>query len=193
DRFFAVLDECGLDMRALAGLRIATIGPQTARRLATRHVNADIVPTEYCAEGLLAALDGESLKGRRVLLPRAAGARPILPETLRDKGALVDEILTYRSIRPPDAAARWQEILAEGPPDCVTFTSSSTVEHFLSIVAASPAGRAALDAVKIACIGPVTAATATAAGLRVAIEPDAYTVAALAQEITQALCNKESR
>jgi uroporphyrinogen III methyltransferase/synthase len=193
DRFFAVLDECGLDMRALAGLRIAAIGPQTARRLASRHVNADIVPTEYRAEGLLAALDGESLEGRRILLPRAAGARPILPETLRDKGALVDEILTYRSIRPPDAAARWQEILAEGPPDCVTFTSSSTVEHFLSIVAASPAGLAALDTVKIACIGPVTAATATAAGLRVAIEPDAYTVAALAQEITQALCNKESR
>ncbi|MFP6665326.1 MAG: uroporphyrinogen-III C-methyltransferase [Deltaproteobacteria bacterium] len=193
DRFFAVLDECGLDMRALAGLRIAAIGPQTARRLASRHVNADIIPTEYRAEGLLAALAGESLKGSRVLLPRAAGARPILPDTLRNQGALVDEVLTYRSIQPADAPARWQEILADGIPDCVTFTSSSTVEHFLAVVDAAPAGRAALEAAKIACIGPITAATATAAGLQVAIEPDSYTVAALAQAITQALRNKESR
>jgi uroporphyrinogen III methyltransferase/synthase len=193
DRLFAVLDECDLDVRAFAGLRIAAIGPQTARRLGARYLKADIVPSDYRAEGLLAILGEESLEGRRVLLPRAAGARRILPETLREKGAVVDEIPTYRSVQPADAQERWAEILAGGTPDCVTFTSSSTVENFLRIVDAAPCGRDALAAAQIACIGPVTAATATAAGLRSDIEPDEYTVPALAQAITQALRTKESR
>jgi uroporphyrinogen III methyltransferase/synthase len=125
-----------------------------------------------------------------VLLPRAAGARAVLPETLRQRGAVVDEVLAYEARTPPDAdVAALRAALAAGEIDAVTFASSSTVRSFVAL--AGPDGVAAMTRAGrpcIACIGPVTAETARECGLPVDVVPARYTAQALAQALAQQLC-----
>ena len=170
------------DVRELAPVRLAAIGPETAAQLGRRLLRAAVVPADYRAEGLLDALGAEDVKGRRILLPRAAGARAILPDELRRRGAEVDEVIAYRAVPPSDAdVAALAAALQGGGIDAVTFTSSSTVRNFVEML-----GRPALERVRreggpaVACIGPVTAGTARELGLRVDVMPSAYTVTALA-------------
>jgi len=118
------------------------------------------------------------LKGKRVLLPRAAVARDLVPDTLRERGAVVDVVEAYRTIITADAAARAKEALARRP-DWITFTSSSTVTNLLKV-----AGREALAGIKIASIGPVTSATARAAGLVVDVEAEPHTIEGLVNALT---------
>jgi uroporphyrinogen III methyltransferase/synthase len=185
ERFFARLDASGRDVRALHRARIAAIGPETARALARRHLRADVVPDEFRAEGLVAALAGEDLRGRRFLLPRAAGARTVLLDELRAAGAEVDEVITYAAALPEDSVARLRAVLGAGPLDVLTFTSSSTVTRFLELLerAAPGDGRARIADATVACIGPITAATARDAGLRVDVVPDKYTIPALVEAL----------
>jgi uroporphyrinogen III methyltransferase/synthase len=142
DRFLAVVH----DARDLAGVRIAAIGPGTATALAERNLVADLVPGRFVGEALLAAMPGPS--GRhRVLLPRAAVARDVLPRGLREAGWDVDVVEAYRTaVAQPSAEA----LAAVAGAHAVTFTSSSTVTGFLEA-----AGREAVPPV-VACIGPVT-------------------------------------
>ena len=182
DRFFDRLDASGRDVRALHRVRIAAIGPETARALARRHLRADVVPAEFRAEGLLASLEGDDVRGKRFLLPRAAGARAILPDALRAAGGEVDEVITYATSVPEDSVALLRDALETGPPDVLTFTSSSTVTSFLALLdrAAPQDGRARIAEARVACIGPITAATARDHGLRVDVVPQRYTIPALA-------------
>jgi uroporphyrinogen III methyltransferase/synthase len=177
--FFARFAAPGRDVRELVTVRLAAIGPETAAELDRRLLRPAVVPREYRAEGLLDALAGEDLRGRRILLPRAAGARPVLPDTLAARGATVDEVIAYRAVSPPDAdVAGLRAALAAGSIDALTFTSSSTVRHFVELVGQGTV--ATLDRIVVACIGPVTAETARDAGLRVQVCPRDYTAAALA-------------
>ncbi len=192
--FFGALLEEGRDLRALGSLRIGVIGAETGRAVGRRHLRADVVPGEFRAEGLLEALGAEAMQGKRVLLPRALGARAILPDTLRKWGAEVDEISTYRSIVPDGSAKRLAEILEEGPLDCLTFTSSSTVSHFVELLErVRPGAREeVLAGCRVACIGPITAATARDAGLPVDIVPDEYTITMLSDAIAASFDREES-
>jgi uroporphyrinogen III methyltransferase/synthase len=186
--FFARFAALGRDVRELAGVRLAAIGPETAAELERRLLRPAVVPREYRAEGLLDALAGEDLAGRRILLPRAAGARPILPDTLTARGATVDEVVAYRAITPADAdVPALRAALAAGSIDAVTFTSSSTVRHFAELV--GPDGVRALARTVVACIGPVTADTARDLGLAVQVRPRDYTAAALAAALVEHFCN----
>ncbi|MDG2303066.1 MAG: uroporphyrinogen-III C-methyltransferase [Candidatus Binatia bacterium] len=192
DVFFEQLFASGRDLRALHRLRLGVIGSETGRSLQRLHLEPDLVPDDFKAEGLLAALEGHDLQGKRVLLPRAVGARTILPETLRARGAVVDEIGTYESVPPTGGAARLKNVLAGSPPDCLTFTSSSTVTSFLMLVDAHDGpGRLAISGARIACIGPITAQTARDAGLQVEIVSDPYTVPALTNAILTAFAKEE--
>ena len=113
------------------------------------------------------------LKGARVLLPRAAEARDVIPLGLAAMGATVDVVTAYRTVRSEKTRAELEQIFAEGKADVVTFTSPSTVRHFLDIlggVEALPAG------LKVACIGPITAAAARKAGLPIHIHQQEYTI-----------------
>jgi uroporphyrinogen III methyltransferase/synthase len=196
ERFFARLGERSGDVRRLGGAQIAAIGPETASALRRRHLRPDLVPASYRAEDLLAALAAHSLEGRRVLLPRAAGARAILPEELRARGAIVDEVVSYRSIKPESSRELLRAALADVRPlDCVTFTSSSTVTHFLELIddVGGKAGRERLSASVVACIGPITAATAREAGLRVDVVPAEYTIPALARAVVEHFAGGEVR
>ena len=189
--FFEQVAALGKDVRDLAGVRVAAIGPETAAQLAHRLVRPALVPSEFRAEGVLAALRDEDVRGRRFLLPRAAGARAILPESLRARGAVVDEVIAYRAVTPADAdVAGLREALEAGALDALTFTSSSTVRNFVAMLGAADVSRLVRGGrPAVACIGPVTADTARELGLPVDIVPDEYTVPALARAVARHFCN----
>jgi uroporphyrinogen III methyltransferase / synthase len=170
----AILSQ-GLDARCLAGVRLVAIGPETAAALAGCGLRADLVPEEYVAEAVAEAMVAGGVRGDLVWLPRAAAARDVLPDRLRVAGAEVEVLPIYRTVLPEETAARLREELGR-PVDAVTFTSSSTVAHFREALsgAAFPEGAVA------ACIGPVTARAARAAGYPVAVVAGEYTTAGLA-------------
>lgn len=166
ERFCSVLR----DARQVGRARLAAIGPGTARVLASHNLVADLVPDSYVAEGLLDAFPAPPGGGGRVLLARAAEARDVLPDGLREAGWAVDVVPVYRTVRP-DLAPEAADALATA--DVVTFTSSSTVRHFVEL-----AGVEAVPPV-VACIGPITAATARELGLAVTVEAAEHTIAGL--------------
>jgi uroporphyrinogen III methyltransferase/synthase len=170
--FVEALDRSDRDLRDLKA-KLCAIGPATRAAIEALHLRVDVMPQEYVAESLVEALAGEELKGKRVLLPRAAVARDLVPDTLRERGAVVDVVEAYRTVIPADAAARAKEALAH-KPGWITFTSSSTVTNLLAVT-----GREALAGIKIASIGPVTSATARAAGLVVDVEAQPHTIEGL--------------
>jgi uroporphyrinogen III methyltransferase/synthase len=181
-RFFLEhLDRSGRDLRGLRA-RLCAIGPATRAALQALHLKVDLMAEEYVAEGLLSAFSAYDLTGCRMLLPRAAMARDTVPEGLRARGAHVDVVEAYRTVIPEEAAASAAAIFAERRPDWITFTSSSTVRHFVQI-----AGAEALRGVKVASIGPVTSATARSLGVEVTAEAEVYTADGIVQAILAAV------
>jgi uroporphyrinogen III methyltransferase/synthase len=177
---FEALCAAGLDARALAepkkkqvgevksgasdggGTIVAAIGPSTAKALAEHGIVADVVPERFVAESLVEALASIELGGRKVLVARAAEARDVLPDALRERGAEVDVVALYETVREQPSA---EAIEAAESADYVTFTSSSTVRNLTD----------ALDdrfpcSARIVSIGPVTSETARDAGLQVHVE-----------------------
>ena len=140
------------------------------------------MPKEYRAEALLEAIGTDDLAGRRFLIPRAMVARDVLPLTLQENGAHVDLVPAYETVLPAERSEEIMGLLEQGKIDCLTFTSSSTVENFFSLLDRD-ALAALLHPVTIACIGPITAQTAEKHGLKVDIIPADYTIAGLAQAI----------
>ncbi|MCS6927327.1 MAG: uroporphyrinogen-III C-methyltransferase [Candidatus Binatia bacterium] len=179
--FFDRLRARQQDVRSLGSIRIAAIGPATARALQALYLRVDAIPEEYRAEALIPVLG--DVQGQRILLPRAAQAREVLPRDLRALGAQVDEIAVYQTVPPSQAnVAELHTLLHTGAIDCVTFTSSSTVRNFIALFAGDEA-RMLLSKTTIACIGPVTAETVREYGLDVAVQPATYTIPALAEAI----------
>ena len=178
-RFFLNrLDQSQQDLRSLRA-RICVIGPATRKAIEDLHLKVDLMPKEYVAESLIQAFAAENLAGQRVLLPRAAVARDVIPEELAKLGANVDVVEAYCNVVPPDAPARAREIFsAEKKPDWITFTSSSTVKNLIAI-----AGREAIEGVRIASIGPVTSSTLCAHGLKVDVEAGQFTIDGLVEAI----------
>jgi uroporphyrinogen III methyltransferase/synthase len=183
DGFFARLRRHRRHAKTLRGFRLAAIGPATARALRARGLRPNVVPDEFRAEGLLAALRGVRWGGQRVLLARAAKAREVLPRELRRRGARVKVVPVYQTILPKQSRERARKIFTrKAKPEAVTFTSSSTVKNFFALKGRAWARRA-LQGVAVATIGPVTSQTARALGLRVSVEANPYTVPALVRAL----------
>ncbi len=177
--FFQRLKDIHQDIRNLKGLRIYTIGPKTAEAVRDLGIGVDVVPNEFVAESLLESI--ENIQGKRFLIPRATVAREVLPEKLRERGAVVDVAPAYKTIMPECKSDGLAKRLLSEDIDVLTFTSSSTVKNFLELT-----GEDLLPAIKkthIACIGPITAKTAEDAGLTVEILPKEYTVSSLLDAI----------
>jgi uroporphyrinogen III methyltransferase/synthase len=184
DMFFQRLSAQHLDARALAGLRTAVIGPATEKRLAAFGLRSDIVPESYRAESVVEAFRGTDVKGKRVLLPRAAEARPVLPVELRKMEAVVDEITVYQTRMVEGQREKLLKLLEDRLVDVVTFTSSSTVRNFMHLIPEDKK-EFLLNGVQVASIGPITSETANELGLTVHIEANTYTVAGLGDAILQ--------
>jgi uroporphyrinogen III methyltransferase / synthase len=172
---FEAMEAAGLDARALAGVTVAAIGPGTARALAERGVLADVVPERFVAEGLIEALEDEEVAGARVLVARAAEARDVLPDALRERGAELDVVALYETVREQPGE---EEIEAAQGADYLTFTSSSTVTNL-----AEALGNRFPDGARIVSIGPITSETVRAAGLQVDVEAERHDVDGLLEAL----------
>jgi uroporphyrinogen III methyltransferase/synthase len=159
---FDALEAAGLDARALAGATVAAIGPGTARALAEHGIVADVVPERSVAETLVEALAGVEVEGRRVLVARPETARDVLPDALRERGAEVDVIALYETVREAPAP---EALEAARGADYVTFTSASTVRNL-----AEALGGGLPDGARAVSIGPITSEAAREAGFEVAVE-----------------------
>jgi uroporphyrinogen III methyltransferase/synthase len=175
--FLDALLAAGGDVRLLAGAEICAIGAATERALRQRGLLADLVPSEAIGEAVADALVAAGpLAGTRVLLPRAAGARDVIPDALRAAGTTVDDLALYLAAPPSDPPAEALAAVRAREIDIVTFTSSSTVTNLATILGGdlSP-----LRGATVACIGPATAETARAAGLAPDVVAEDHTIEGL--------------
>ncbi len=184
EHFFNRLSEAGLDSRSLCGKKICAIGSATAQALAAHGIKADVVPDEYRAEGILSAMYGKLKEGDKVLLPRAAEARSILPEELKRQGADVVVAAAYETVAGEADGRALADELANGTIDAVTFTSSSTVKNLLKLLGDNAVEL--LKNVKIAAIGPITAETCRKNGLKVTVQAQEYTIDGLIKAVKEA-------
>ncbi len=185
DEFMRHLREAGLDVRAFGRTQIAAMGSGTRQPLAQSRLRADIVPQRFVAEGLLDAFSSRVMRGQRVLLPRAEGARPQIVDGLEAMGARVDELTLYRSDVPASPDAEGLRRLRAGEIDIATFASSSSVRNLVEMLGGDTAP---LRATTIAAIGPITAQAVRDAGLEVGVTAEEYSidglVAALVEQFT---------
>ena len=169
------LDDVGLDTRSLAGVRIAAIGPATARALRERGVIADVTSERAVAESLVEAL--ADVPAERALIATAAETRAVLPDALRARGVEVDVLPVYETVAEPLSQRALQTAQSA---DYVTFTSSSTVRHFAGAASVgAPAPRASLGLspdTRIVSIGPITSETLREHGVEPDLEADPYDV-----------------
>ncbi len=186
ERLFAL----GKDARALAGLKIAAIGPATAEALTALGVRADFVPSAYVAEAAARGLVALGVQGKRILLARAAAARDVLPDELRKAGAEVRVVPFYETVPAADRRDEVLQRLEEGRLDCVTFASSSTVDNFFAVF--PPELFRNRPKTRFACIGPITAKTLSGYGFASSIQPEEYTVPALAEAVRAAFAEPAS-
>jgi uroporphyrinogen III methyltransferase/synthase len=170
---FERLAQAGKDARALAGARVAAIGPGTARALAEHGITADVVPERFVAEGLVEALGDVPVT--RALVARAAEAREVLPDALRARGAEVDVLALYETVAEPLGEA---ELGAVSRADYVTFTSSSTVRFFLEQARDQLSART-----RLVSIGPVTSEALRERGLVPHIEASRHDIDGLVEAL----------
>jgi uroporphyrinogen III methyltransferase/synthase len=168
---FEALGAAGLDARALAGATVAAIGPGTAGELARHGVDADVVPERFVAEALVEALQQVEIAGSRALVARAEEARDVLPDALRERGAEVDVVALYETVREEPAP---EAIEAAQDAEYLTFTSSSTVRNLTEAL-----GDRFPRAARVVSIGPVTSKAARDAGLEVHVEAERHDVEGL--------------
>jgi uroporphyrinogen III methyltransferase/synthase len=184
--FFNAMARAGKDARALSGVQIGAIGPATAQALADKGLMVDLMAKTFVAEGLLEALEGGSLEGKKVLLPRAKQAREVLPDTLRQWGASVDVVPAYETVPPKGAGEALLQALDEGL-DVITFSASSTVTNLMELLDEGAKKRladmSASGELTIAAIGPITKDSAVEAGLTVHLMPEAYTIPAMVEAL----------
>jgi len=173
-------------VRALKGPQLCAVGSGTAERLASYGLKVDLVPEEFRAEAVVAALARSgSLDAARVLLPRSDIGREVIAEQLRAAGALVTDVVAYRTVLEETQREGDPDIygmLLEGRIDVVTFTSASAVRNFIKIFGSDPAADL-LRRTTVAAIGPVTAEAARQFGIEVTVQPAAYTIPGLVDAI----------
>jgi len=183
EHFWQRLEKAGKDARALASAKLCAIGSATAEALKQRGLIADVVPDRYQAEGIIDALKDMIEPGIRVLIPRAAQARAILPESLRKAGAEVDVVPAYETAIGEGNSEEIRQELQKGNIDAATFTSSSTVTNFLKLLGGDTS---LLNKVKLCAIGPITAETMRKNGLSVSVEAAEYTIDGLVEALKEA-------
>ncbi len=188
DAFMSRLLSGPRDLRALGGVKLCGVGPATAERLAHYGVKVDLTPVEYRADALLRALtDRGSVKGLKILLPRADIGRELIADELRKQGADVTEVVAYRTVEVDadrDGEPDVYRMLLEHRIDVVTFTSASAVRNIVRVLGAEPAVDLLASTV-VACIGPVTAEAAAQANITTTIQPANYTIPALVDAIVK--------
>jgi len=180
-----------LNKKSVRHLKIAAIGPATKSSIEDRGSKVHVVPKEYVAESVVKSLR-KQVKGKRVLLVRAKVARDVIPRELRKAGAQVDVFEAYETVVPKSSHTRLRAALrsAKTRPDVITFTSSSTVKNFVTLLGRQrPAKQrpSNLEGITFASIGPVTSATLRELHLEVDVEAEQYTIPGLIKAIVTSI------
>ena len=184
--FAEAMDDLGLDARALGGIRVAAIGPATALEVKqSLGIRPDFVPEEAVAEAVLAGWPDKEMFGKRVLMPRAAEAREVLPDGLRTLGAVVDVIPVYTTVLDGTGSDELLELLNNGELSALTFTSSSTVTNFIqSIGAPTPQQlRELVGDTAVISIGPITTNTLIENGLAPSVTANEHTIPGIVEAL----------
>ena len=189
EHFFKRFEQDGRDTHELDETKVCAIGDATAERLRSLSVHVDVVPSEFKAEGVYAALESfvggpEALRGLNILLPRASVARDFLPNALEQAGARVDVVPAYITSLPDNLDKGHVSAMLSGSADCMAFTSSSAVRNLAQLFDTQDLS-VPLAGIVVACIGDVTSTTATEYGLSVEIRPKESTIPALARAIAE--------
>jgi uroporphyrinogen-III synthase len=166
--------------------KVAAVGIRTAARLRARGLDVAVVPDEFTAEGLVTAMTANAtVAGARVLLPRSEIGRNVIAEGLRSAGAIVTEVIAYRTVDEAqgDEVAIVRQLIAEHRLDAITFTSGSAVQNFVRAYGPEVVGR--IRDTVVAVIGPVTADVARQLGLPVQVQPATYTAADMVDALAQ--------
>jgi len=182
---FERYNRIGLPIEDMKHLLVVAIGPATAAAIQSEGLSVSIVPEKYVAESVIEALRGKLFKSSRVLLVRAKVARDVLPDELRKMGAQVDVMEAYET-KIPEGAREKLEVVFNDPvsrPHVVTFTSSSTVNNFMTLLGGD--AQRFLDGVSLASIGPVTSDTLRQSGFPPTVEAREYTMDGLVQAISE--------
>ena len=198
DYFFDRLFQQDMDVRDLKGPKIGAVGRVTSESLAARGIKADLLPEIFTGDGLAESLLAKDVDGQKVLIPRAMQARENLTETLQAAGAAVTVAPVYQNVLPGSSAgedlkANLKESLVDKSVDMVTFTSSSTVKNFITLLDCQDPEELAglMNGIAVAVIGPVTGQTAEKFGLKVDVQPDEYTIPAMVDSIVSFLSTQE--
>ncbi len=179
--YYQYIQDKGLDTRAFGGCKICAVGPKTVAALNTIGITPDFIPSRSQASVITAEID--DVNGKKVLLPRAKIASADLPDALHHKGAVVDDLPIYDTVKVRnDYNDVLEKDLLDGKIDVVTFTSSSTVTNFIEMFPHNTA-KDLLNKVRVAVIGPSTKATAEEHGVHVDLVAKAATIESLAEAI----------
>jgi uroporphyrinogen-III synthase len=184
DAVWQRLNKLGLTNKQLKHLKVAAIGPATKKAIEKQGIKVNVVPEEYVAESVVQSLR-DRVANKRVLLARARVARDVIPRELRKLGAQVDVVEAYETVIPKSSRTRLRAMLKDSNhrPHVITFTSSSTVRNFVTLLGKNmchrPPKASALDDIRLASIGPITSSTLRELGLPVDIEAKEYTIPGL--------------
>jgi uroporphyrinogen III methyltransferase/synthase len=168
-------------IEAAGGCRICAVGPKTRAAVEAEGLEVAFMPTRHVAEAVVEEAPPGSWEGKKILFPRAAEGRDVIPVGLRAKGATVDLVPVYRTVSPDSSREAFARVLSEGA-DAITFSSGSTVKNFAALFPGGEAKRI-LNGVAVACIGPITADEAKKNGIPVDVMPDTYTIPALTEAL----------
>ncbi len=181
--FWSELRRAGLDARVFCAARVAAIGPATAQALKEKGIHPDFVPDKYVAESVVQGLLDLGIKNKWVLIPRALKAREVLPAELQKAGAHVKILPVYQTGLAQKSGREIVRLMHGDEIDYITFTSSSTVENFFSLIEPEEVRSFQNQGLKLVCIGPVTAKTLEGFGLKTDIMPGEYTIPGMVQAI----------
>lgn len=181
--YFNRLLELKIDIRSLGDVKICAIGPKTQESLEDKGLVVAYVPEEYKAEAIISGLKDKLVPGQRILLPRADLARPILVDSLKEMGMVIDEVIAYRTVLGSEDKDLLVNKLVNKEISVVTFTSSSTVRNFMTLLEDRQDKDKILQNLIIACIGPITTDTASELGLRVDVMAQDYTIDGLVEAL----------
>lgn len=162
--------------------RIAVIGEKTEQAIQKHHYSIAFSPTKYVAEVFIKEFIPILKRGEKILVVKGNLAREIIAKELRNQDYQCDEIIMYETSMPEESEQQLREALLAKKCDMISFTSSSTVRHFMNVVRKYDL-LDSLSSVTFACIGPIAKKTAEKYGLHVDIMPSTYTIDGLLDSI----------
>ena len=178
--FFERMEKLCIPKRVLAHIKFVAIGPATKCAIEKEGFQVNVTPKEYVAEAVVAALSGK-VRGKRVLLCRAKIARDVIPRELRRAGAYVDVVEAYETVIPQTSREKLRAALRDPSrrPHLITFTSSSTVKNYVSLLGIRSGKSKLVSGVLNASIGPITSETLRDFELSVDMQAQEYTIPGL--------------